>query len=352
MRYPEFIAPGKRIGFIAPSFGCASEPYYSRFQAAIKNFQQMGYETVIGPNCYASEGIGKSSTPEKCAAEINRFFTSDCCDAVISCGGGETMCEDLPFTDFDSIAVSKPKWFMGYSDNTNLTFTLPVLTDTAAIYGPCAGSFAQYPRHKSLDDALGIISGQKLSVSNYPKWEKEEYNDAEYYSLSIPESIRHGYNCTEDFCMTVVNANLPGNGARFSGRLLGGCLDCLAPLCGTKFDKVREFNKKYSDDGIIWFLEACDLNPMRIRTSLWQLENAGWFENAGGFLIGRALQFDMEMMGMNRTNAVTGLLGKYNVPILMDVDIGHLPPMMPLISGAAAEIIAEGNSLSVNMKLI
>lgn len=27
MRYPEFLAEGGIIGFVAPSFGCATEPY-------------------------------------------------------------------------------------------------------------------------------------------------------------------------------------------------------------------------------------------------------------------------------------------------------------------------------------
>ena len=36
----------------------------------------------------------------------------------------------------------------------------------------------------------------------------------------------------------------------------------LINLLGTSFDHVREFNERYSDDGIIWFLEACDLNAV------------------------------------------------------------------------------------------
>ena len=41
MRYPEFIKPGGRIGFIAPSFGCGSiEPYFTRFKYAVKYFEE------------------------------------------------------------------------------------------------------------------------------------------------------------------------------------------------------------------------------------------------------------------------------------------------------------------------
>ena len=41
-----------------------------------------------------------------------------------------------------------------------------------------------------------------------------------------------------------------------SGRLLGGCMDCLINLLGTKYDYVQEFVQKYKEDGIVWFLES------------------------------------------------------------------------------------------------
>ena len=35
------------------------------------------------------------------------------------------------------------------------------------------------------------------------------------------------------------------------GRLLGGCLDYLLNLVGTRFDKTKEFVEKYREDGIL-----------------------------------------------------------------------------------------------------
>ena len=43
-------------------------------------------------------------------------------------------------------------------------------------------------------------------------------------------------------------------------------------------------------------------------------------------------------MGLDHIRAVTDLLAEYQVPVLLDVDIGHLPPMIPLISGSVAEV--------------
>ena len=71
MRYPEFLKDGGTIGFAAPSFGCNIEPYRSAFDNALKRFREMGYGTVLGPNCYEGSGLGISNKPEICGKELN-----------------------------------------------------------------------------------------------------------------------------------------------------------------------------------------------------------------------------------------------------------------------------------------
>lgn len=128
-------------------------------------------------------------------------------------------------------------------------------------------------------------------------------------------------------------------------------MDCLVNLLGTKYDKVTEFTRKYAEDGILWFLEACDLNVMGIRRAIWQMDHAGWFEHASGFLIGRPLNHGQELMGLDQYHAVTDLLAKYHVPIIMDIDLGHLPPMMPIICGSKAKAEVKGNDFTLEMQL-
>ena len=114
---------------------------------------------------------------------------------------------------------------------------------------------------------------------------------------------------------------------------------------------MADFNERYKDQGVVWFLEACDLNVMAIRRALWNLDRAGWFVNTKGFIIGRPLAgWKQEMMGLDQYNAVTGILGKYNVPIVMDADVGHLAPAMTLISGAGVSVSA-GENISIDYKL-
>ena len=63
MRFPENLKKGGTIGFVAPSFGCTTEPYKSAFANAQKKWKEMGYQLDLGPNCYAEHGIGISAAP-------------------------------------------------------------------------------------------------------------------------------------------------------------------------------------------------------------------------------------------------------------------------------------------------
>ena len=156
MRYPEFLKKNGCIGFVAPSFGCNIEPYKTAFGHALDKFEKMGYRTELGPNCYEGCGIGISNTPEKCGQELMEYYCNDTSDVLISCGGGELMCEDLPYVDFEKIREAEPKWYLGYSDNTNMTFLLTTLCDVASVYGPCAAALGMEPRKQAIKDAFYV----------------------------------------------------------------------------------------------------------------------------------------------------------------------------------------------------
>lgn len=362
MRYPKHLQKNGTIGFLAPSFGCAIEPYKSAFNNALKKWESMGYTMKLGPNCYVGEGIGISNTPEKCGAEVMEMFLEEESDVLISCGGGELMCEILPYVDFEELAKAEPKWFMGYSDNTNLTYLLATLADTASVYGPCAATFGMEPWHASVEDAFAVLTGEKSTMTGYDLWEKESLKSPENpyapYNVTEPCLIRSFVGQEEIFTEIECEGaekksqksveNLTGTELKFSGRLLGGCMDCLVNLLGTRFDRTKDFVEKYKEDGIIWFLEACELNVFSIRRAMWQMEEAGWFQHVKGFLIGRPLNGGA-MMGLDAYGAVLEIAGRKNVPVIFDVDLGHVAPMMPIVVGSLADVTVQENDIEIVM---
>ncbi len=345
MRYPRFLEKKNTIGVVAPSFGCTFEPYISCLESAEERLEKRGFNIIEGPNCRKGDGIGISSTPENCGKELMDYYLSEDNQMLISCGGGELMCEILDFMDFDKIKSATPKWYMGYSDNTNFTFLLNTICDVAAIYGPNLPGLGATNLHQSGEDAIALFTGSKLSVSGYESFEIESLKDEEHPLV--------GYNLTEKKQLKLFMGESEMNRLPdFEGQITGGCLDCLANLVGTKYDQVEEFNNRYEKQGIIWFLEACDLNVMSIRRALWNLDRAGWFKNAAGFIIGRpAAAWKEELMGLDQYSAVTGIIGKYNVPIVMDADVGHLAPAMPIISGAYTKVGLDKENITLNYEL-
>ncbi|MCR5501842.1 MAG: LD-carboxypeptidase [Lachnospiraceae bacterium] len=351
MRYPEFIKKGDPIGIVSPSFSVATEPYRTAFRYACDCFKERGHLAVPGPNIYKSDGIGISTDPASCARELTEAYEDPALKAIISSGGGELMCETISEVDFERIGKCAPKWYMGYSDNTNFTFLLTTLCDTASIYGPCASSFGMDPVHRSLSDALDLLEGKKLVAENYDLWEKEAVKDEEHplapYNLTEPVVMR-GFlpdNGKEGYAYGLK----PAEKLSMKGRLLGGCLDSLANLAGTRFDRVPEFVHRYRNDGIIWYLEACDLNVFSIRRAMWELEEAGWFEGATGFLFGRAVHGE-EIGGLDLMGAELCIPGiKHSVPVIAECDIGHMKPMMTLINGALSGVSYSDNHLVIDM---
>ena len=211
-------------------------------------------------------------------------------------------------------------------------------------------------------------------MQGYDKWEREsleeeEENPCASYHLTETSVIKYympdgrtnveslkkahlRYAGERDAVEMRIGANEAETVINFSGRLLGGCMDCLVNLLGTQYDQVTAFTERYKEDGIIWFLEACDLNLMGIRRAMWQMEHAGWFQHCKGFLIGRPrIGMGVEEFGIDEYQAVCEMLYSYQVPVLMDLDIGHLPPSMPLLCGSMARVTCDGKTYRVEMSL-
>ena len=74
MRYPEFLSEGGTIGFVAPSFGCATEPYKTAFGMTIKRFEKEGYTVELGPNCYQDNAILIINTPKERVNDLTQKY--------------------------------------------------------------------------------------------------------------------------------------------------------------------------------------------------------------------------------------------------------------------------------------
>ncbi len=133
------------------------------------------------------------------------------------------MCDILEYVDFEALRQAKPKWYMGYSDNTNLTFLLLTLCHTAAVYGTWCGGLWNGAVAPGPPGRHGPSDRQKQKVESYGSWEREGKKDEEH--------PYEPYYCTEPLKLRMY---APDRGETkeerelfMQGRLIGGCMDCL-----------------------------------------------------------------------------------------------------------------------------
>ena len=327
----KYLNKNSKIYLVAPSFGCTTSPYYERLNRAIPRLEKAGHTVIVGDNCFKAVGKCASNTPELRAKEFMDAYRSDC-NAIISVGGGEMMTEILDHIDFEEIKSLPHKWFVGFSDNTNLTFTLTTLCDIPTIYGSCAGGFHFKKFTYDVKDTYDMMFGKK-EFKGYPKYEStpdksDPFNDYVFDKKKV---------------ITPYNYEKP-----FSGTLIGGNLDIMQMLIGTPYDNMANYCKKH-DEGIIFYCEACDLSVLGIKRALIQMKRAGWFDhNIKGILVGRPLCIGQEFLGVDHLNACTDVLGELNVPILMDIDLGHLSPTMPMKNGVKVEVTFKNKNIYYN----
>ncbi len=324
MKTPKFLKQNGTIGICAPSFGCNIYPYSEKYDKSKEYFLRSGYN-IIETKSVKSYYKVASAKKEVRAKEFLDLWFDEKVDFIFSSGGGEMMMEILEYIDFDLIKKSDNiKYFMGYSDNTNLTFLLTTLSDVKTIYGQCFPEFSMSKLDESLIDALDIINGKKNVLYSYPFYEDKN---------NISNDIFSGYNLKNPNIWKSLNYN----NKNIKGRIIGGCLDILVMLCGTKYDKVKEFIDKYKEDGLIWYLESCDLNLVEQKRAFWQLKNAGWFCNAKCILVGRPL-INEEMFDLTYLDVLNEL---GDMPIIYDIDIGHIAPTFTIINGAMVDVKME-----------
>lgn len=339
MEYFNFLTKGDTIGIVAPSMGVSDPSRKMSCDNAIKNFNKKGINIKFSDNCF-NNNYARSCSAETRASEFENFFLDNNLKGLISIAGGEFELEVLSHINFNKLKKAPNKFFQGMSDNTCLGFTLATICDKASIYSSNLLSFGMKKWHSTLTDNFNFLCGNVCTQISNKKMEVES-------KRREPGNELCGYNLTKKTHPKILMGDKE---IKFSGRIIGGCLDILSHICGTKFDNVKNFVKKYKDDGIIWFFESCDLNVLEQSRCIWKLKNAGWFENAKAFLIGRPLNteslFDCSYEDCNLEN-----LKSFGVPVVIDLDIGHTAPTWYIVNGAIANFEMKNNVAKINFEL-
>lgn len=341
IQFPPALQPGDKVAVTAPSSGVPTQLHHLVHDMR-DYLTSLGYEPVIGTSVWTDDKCVSIPKKER-AAELQQFLLDPQIKAIIPPWGGEFLMELLPLLDWEQIRTLPPKWILGFSDTSTLTFVYTLYTGYASAHGPSGVDIARADDETTSrwHDLLTAVAGQPV----------EQQSSAHYQATS--DFSKPGFKLDAPTRWEILGQEQEKQAQiNVSGRLLGGCLDVLSPLTGTVWAPVPSFIERYGqEDGIIWYLESCEMNAADIYRHLWQLQQNGWFQHTRAVLIGRPDGY-APVKNFKLIDALHSAFDELDFPVIYNVDIGHIPPQVTLINGAKAELTVTDGKGTIVQTLI
>lgn len=313
MLIPNYLKDNDTIGITACSAGVLDK--IEKYETSINNVKQNKFK-IKETNNVRTGGV-VSSDPVTRAKELESLFLDDSVSMVAIASGGDFLYDMLDKVNFN-ILKNHPKWLAGSSDPTSLLYILTTNYDIATIYSPCNMSgFNITPLHGSYLNYFKILKGDLVKQYKYPFTEAEQFSD----------------ELTKENTWLNINGEVDEQGI-----LIGGCLEVLKDLIGTKFDKTKEFTHKYGNEGIIWYFDIFNMTSEGVYNTLLQFKNAGWFKNTKAILIGKVC-FPNTFVDMSYEELIAKAIP--DIKVIFNFDLGHVKPSFTLINGLKVRVISN-----------
>ncbi len=338
IRFPAPLRPGDLIGVTAPSSGVGRRER-ARLDFCVQDLRERGYRVRLG-DCLG-EGDGVVSAPARARAdELTALLTDPEVRAVVPPWGGELAIDLLHLLDVDALAAD-PTWLVGYSDTSTLTSALTVATGLATLHAPglMDTPFAAPPPLLHWLDLAGAPSGAVLRQG------AAAFSQRAWPDFHAGPGVRT-WRLDEPAAWKRLDSDVPFTA---SGRLLGGCVETVCHLTGSRFGDVPRFVQDHAPEGVVVHLEVAESGALDVCRMLHGLRLAGWFDAATCVLLGRTAA--PASGSFTQLDAVRSALGSLEVPVLLDVDLGHVPPQLSLVDGALAAVAWEPGGGSVTQTL-
>ena len=290
--WPPAVAPGEAVAVAAP----ASPVSRSDWQAGVRFLQDWGFKVRCGPEVFETRAWG-AETDRLYARRFEELWLDPEVKAIVGVRGGYGSLKILPYLDMARLAAA-PKKLIGFSDLTNLLWTLHRDLGLVTFHGP---TVAHLP-------ALTPAARE-----NFYRW------------LTAPGPQAVAYEG-----LTVLH---PGVAA---GPLAGGNLTTLCHLVGTSF--APRFR------GYLLFLEDYNEALYRLDRMIHHLLLAGVLDGVAGVVLGGFTNCGSRE---GLAEVMTAALAPLAVPVLLGLPVGHQPDNHTLPLGARARLDAGSGSLTL-----
>jgi muramoyltetrapeptide carboxypeptidase len=335
IRYPAPLRPGDRIGVTAPSAG-VPDRLWPRFEFGLRCLRDCGFEVALGGLVKAPEGgpAHLSGPREARAAELMAMLVDPSIRAVVPPWGGQTSIDIVELLDLDAVAAADPTWCVGFSDTTTWQTPLTLGTGTASIHGWNLLDTPYTPPDGMLHwlDVATADPGAELVQRPPGRHRAEGWDDYVAHPTVTDQTLEATGSWTR------IDPSHEDEPATFSGRLIGGCVETLG-LVPRPWVDVPAFVREHAPEGVVVLLDVSEWPSPDIARALHSMRLAGWFDAATGVLLSRTRA--PEQPHFSQHDAVRDALGMLGLPIVADVECGHVPPLLPLVLGAPTTVAHE-----------
>lgn len=343
MIYPAPLRQGSVIAITAFSSGIR-EDKKNRYQHVIAGLKDRGYVITEG-NCLMGNSQCVSAPARQRAAELMSFLLDDTIDAIAAPWGGELTMEILPLLDFDLLKKAKPKWLFGFSDISTLTVVISSRLNWASAHGPNLMDLIENETETLTAHFLTNMATK--TGASFTQYASQEHTDKWPDSAINPRAVLAPYLKTNWRWLVK-----PDHGDHIEGRLIGGCWDTLIHLFDTPYLDLKRYAEQ-CDEGVILYLENVEMTPAALTRSILSMKFKGVFTHLEAILLGRSAYPDSDDKDdLTYHEVIKRHLSDLGIPVLIDMDIGHVPPNLTLINGALAKIVCNNSKREIIQYLI
>ena len=332
----------KTVAIVSLSSGVIGEPFVKHeVDLGIKRLEDYGLSVRFMP--HALKGIDYvKEHPEKRAEDLLAAYGDPEVDMILCAIGGDDTYRLLPYL-FDHDELKKAvtdKVFLGFSDTT-INHLMLHKVGAKTFYGQsfladvCELDKEMLPYTKKYFEEL-ITTGSIREVTPSKIWYEERNSfGPDQVGTPTPAHPNLGFELLQ-------------GPERFSGKILGGCIDSLFDFFdGERYADMPVLCKQYGlfpslNDwrGRILLLESSEekMPPEKYEQALMKLKSTGVFDVISGVLAGKPMD---ETYHAEYKKLLIETIGKPDLPIVCNLNIGHALPRCILPFGVPAAVDAE-----------
>jgi len=312
----ERLKPGDEIRVIAPARSMAIIKG-EQLRIAQERLNQLGFTITYGKNAELHDEFFSTSIEER-IEDLHDAFTDPNVKGILTVIGGYNANQLLNYIDFE-IIKNNPKILCGFSDITALQGAIYKKTGLITYSGPHFSSFGvKHGFEYTLDSFINAVTND----APYEILASSDWSDDPWY---LDQEDRHfiknnGYTVIQE--------------GDAEGRLIGGNLCTLNLLQGTEFMPSLK-------DSILFIEDDEESHALTFDRDLQSLLHLPDAQGIKGILIGR-FQKNSQVTEEVLRKIIESKKELHGIPVIADVNFGHVQPYATIPIGGRAAIKAKG----------